>query len=125
MENEGIEWFGRLGGPLNLRLLLQPTIAAIFGYRDGVKDALHGAPPYFWNVTHVSPEERQQLIRHGWASIGKVFVIAFVLDCLFQFLATGYVAVVGAIVAASILAILPYLFFRGAVNRWKSAQSQS
>jgi len=71
------------------------------------------------------PEERQQLIRHGWASIGKVFVIAVVLDCLFQFIVTGYVAVVGAIVAASILAVLPYLFFRGAVNRWKRARSQS
>jgi hypothetical protein len=125
MENEAIEWFGRLDGPLNLRLLLQPTIAAIFGYRDGVRDAVNNAPPYFWNVTHVLPEERQQLIRHGWASIGKVFVIAVVLDCLFQFIATGYVAVVGAIVAASILAVLPYLFFRGAVNRWKRARSQS
>jgi hypothetical protein len=52
MENEGIEWFGRLDGPLNLRLLLQPTIAAIFGYRDGVRDAVNNAPPYFWNVIH-------------------------------------------------------------------------
>ena len=61
LENEGIEWFGRLDGPLNLRLLLQPTIAAMFGYRDGIADALNGAPPYCWNVTHVLPGERQQL----------------------------------------------------------------
>ncbi len=80
MENEGIEWFGRLGGPLNLRLLLQPTIAAIFGYRDGAKDAANGAPPYFWNATQVAPEERKTMIRHGWESVGKVFVIAIVLD---------------------------------------------
>lgn len=123
MENEGIEWFGRLGGPLNLRLLLQPTIAAIFGYRDGAKDALKGAPPYFWNVTHVTPDERKALIRNGWESVGKVFIIAIVLDCVFQYLVAGHIAFVGAVVAAIILAILPYLLLRGAVNRWKSARS--
>ena len=31
--------FGRFDGPLNLRLILQPCIAAIFGYLDGTKDA--------------------------------------------------------------------------------------
>lgn len=76
MENESIEWLGRIEGPLHLRFLLQPTIAAIFGYRDGVKDALAGAPPYFWNVTQAAPDERKALIRHGWESIGKVFAIA-------------------------------------------------
>ncbi len=120
MEIEGIEWFGRIEGPLNLRLLLQPTIAAVFGYRDGAKDALNGAPPYFWNVTNAPPEERQQLIRGGWASTGKVFTIALLLDCLFQYLVTGTVAIAGAVLVAAILAILPYVFIRGAVNRWKS-----
>ena len=120
MENEVIEWFGRIEGPLNLRLLLQPTIAAVFGYRDGAKDALNGAPPYFWNVTNTPPEERQQLIRGGWASIGKVFTIALLLDGLFQYLVTGNIAIAGSITVAVILAVLPYVFLRGAVNRWKS-----
>jgi hypothetical protein len=122
MENEGIEWFGRLGGPLNLRLLLQPTIAAIFGYRDGVKDARSGAPPYFWNVTQVPSDERRSLIRNGWESVGKVFIIAVVLDCLFQYLVAGSVAIIGAVVVAIILAILPYLLLRGAINRWKRSR---
>ncbi|MCK5496672.1 MAG: hypothetical protein KAI80_09695 [Hyphomicrobiaceae bacterium] len=66
--------FGRFDGPLNLRLILQPCIAAIFGYLDGTKDAKAGAPPYFWKVTNVSQQERQALIKHGWASIGKVTI---------------------------------------------------
>ena len=70
--------FGRFDGPLNLRLILQPTIAAIFGYLDGTKDAKDGAPPYFWSVTNVSKLERQALIKHGWASVGKVFILAFI-----------------------------------------------
>ena len=112
--------FERLTGPLNLRLVLQPCIAAIFGYLDGSKDAKAGAPPYFWSVTNVPQEERRALIKHGWARIGKVFIIAFVLDCVFQYLTTGNIAIFGSILIAMILAILPYLFLRGAVNRWKS-----
>ena len=112
--------FERLTGPLNLRLVLQPCIAAIFGYLDGSKDAKAGAPPYFWSVTNVPQEERRALIKHGWARIGKVFIIAFVLDCVFQYLTTGNIAIIGSILIAMILAILPYLFLRGAVNRWKS-----
>jgi hypothetical protein len=120
MENELIEWFGRLDGPLNLRLLLQPTIAAVLGYRDGVRDAASGALPYFWKIAHSEREERRTLAQNGWASIGKVFVIAIILDSIFQVLVTGRVAIVGAIVVATILAILPYLLLRGVVNRWKS-----
>ena len=124
MENEAIEWFGRFEGPLNIRLILQPTIAAIFGYRDGVKDAENGAPPYFWNITQVPPDERRDLIKHGWASIGKVFMVAIVFDSVFQYLVSNQIAIAASIIVATILAILPYLFFRGAVNRWKSRSTK-
>jgi hypothetical protein len=49
MEPDTFQLFGRFDGPLNLRLILQPCIAAIFGYLDGTKDARDGAPPYFWS----------------------------------------------------------------------------
>ena len=81
--------FGRFDGPLNLRLILQPCIAAIFGYLDGTKDAKAGAPPYFWRVTNVGQPERQALIKQGWASVGKVFTLAFVYDCVFQYASTN------------------------------------
>jgi hypothetical protein len=112
--------FGRFDGPLNLRLILQPTIAAIFGYLDGAKDARAAAPPYFWSVTNVSAEERRALIKHGWARIGKVFILAFALDCAFQFAVHKSIAILPAITVAAILAILPYLFLRGLINRVKS-----
>ena len=120
MENESIELFGRLDGPLNLRLILQPCIAAIFGYLDGSKDAKAGAPPYFWSIAKATVDERHSLIKHGWGSVGKVFILAFVLDTLFQYLVAHSVAILGSILVAVILAILPYLFLRGAVNRWRS-----
>ena len=112
--------FGRFDGPLNLRLILQPCIAAIFGYLDGVKDARSGAPSYFCNVTQVPQPERQALIKHGWASVGKVFILACLFDCIFQYVSYKSVAILPAFTIASLLAILPYLFFRGLINRVKS-----
>jgi hypothetical protein len=112
--------FGRFDGPLNLRLILQPCIAAIFGYLDGTKDARAGAPPYFWKVTQVPQQERQALIKHGWASVGKVFTLAFVFDCVFQYAVHKSISILPALAIAALLAILPYLFFRGLINRLKS-----
>ena len=62
MEPDSVQMFERLTGPLNLRLVLQPCIAAIFGYLDGSKDAKAGAPPYFWSVTKVPQEERRAFL---------------------------------------------------------------
>lgn len=120
MEPDTFQLFDRLEGPLHLRLILQPCIAAIFGYLDGVKDARAGAPPYFWRVANVPQAERQALIKHGCASVGKVFILAFLFDCVFQYVSFKSIAILPAIAVAVILAILPYLFLRGLVNRLKS-----
>src|SRR5690348_6901380 len=41
---------GRLQGPLTLRLVIQPVMAAIFAVRAGLKDAREGRRPYLWKV---------------------------------------------------------------------------
>ncbi len=120
MESEVFEWFGRIEGPLNLRLIIQPCIAAILGYLDGTKDARAGVPPYFWSMTNIPREERRVLIKNGWARIGKVFIIALVLDCAFQYAVDKSIHILPAVLIAIILAILPYLVLRGLVNRIKS-----
>ena len=121
METETtFQLFGRFEGPLHLRLILQPCIAAIFGYLDGTKDAKAGAPPYFWSMKDMPRDDRTVAIKHGWSRIGKVFILALAFDCVFQFLTTKSIAVLPSILVATILAILPYLFFRGLINRIKS-----
>jgi hypothetical protein len=112
-----IELVGRLDGPLHFRFLLQPLVAAIIGYRDGVRDAKAGAPPYFGMLTQVDREQRKVMFHDAWSSIGKVFILAFVLDCTFQYLAYKSVGMIVAAVIAAVLAIVPYLIFRGLVNR--------
>lgn len=112
-----IELIGRLDGPLHFRFVLQPLVAAIIGYPDGVRDARTGAPPYFGMLTQVDREQRKVMIHDAWSSIGKVFILAFVLDCTFQYLVYKSVGVLAAAVIAASLAIVPYLIFRGLVNR--------
>ena len=47
----------------------------------------------------------------------KVFIMAVLLDCVYQFLVFRWVYPIEAMVTAAILAILPYVAMRRAVNR--------
>jgi hypothetical protein len=106
----------RTEGPMHLRLVLQPTMALIFATIDGLKDAKNGKPPYFWSLITASGQ-RVEMIRNGWKSIGKVFLLAAVLDAVYQFIVQGFIYPGGAIIVAFVLAIVPYLIMRGSVTR--------
>lgn len=106
----------RVGGPLTLRLILQPVVAICFAIRDGRRDARTGQPPYFWAVFS-NPDHRRDLLRDGWKSVGKVFVLAMVLDVIYQIIMLRWVYPVETLMVACILAIVPYLLVRGPLNR--------
>lgn len=107
---------GRVSGPMKFRLLLQPVMAAIFAVRSGLGDARAGKPPYFWAL-FTDPAHRADMLRDGWKSIGKVFVLAMVLDVVYQIIAMRFVYPGEVIVVAILLAIVPYLLIRGLVTR--------
>jgi hypothetical protein len=109
----------RVSGPMKFRLLLQPAMAAIFAIRSGLKDAKAGRPPYFWSVA-TDPIQRADLIKDGWKSVGKVFILALVLDVVFQLIELHFVYPGEAVAVAFILAIVPYLVLRGLVTRLAS-----
>ena len=111
---------GRIGGPLTFRLILQPTVAAILGIRGGLQDARTGRPAYFWAVL-TKPEHRRDLLREGWKAIAKVFVVATVIDVVYQLIVFRWVYPVETLVVAFLLACVPYLLVRGPVNRIASA----
>jgi len=106
----------RVTGPLRFRILLQPAMAAFFAIRSGLNDARLGKPPYFWTLATDSGQ-RAEMIKDGWKSIGKVFILALVLDVVFQLIVLGTVYPGGAIFVATVLAIVPYLILRGLVTR--------
>jgi hypothetical protein len=112
----GTQLLARVTGPMKFRLVLQPCMAAFFAIRSGLADARTGNSPYFWRMC-TDPIERAALIKDGWKSVGKVFILAIVLDVIYQVIELHFVYVGEAIIVAIILAILPYLILRGIVTR--------
>jgi hypothetical protein len=106
----------RTEGPLKFRFLLQPGMAIFLAVRCGLRDYREGKPPYFWAI-FTDPAERRELLHDGWKSIGKVFILAVALDCIYQIIVLRWIHPLEAIVVALLLAIIPYLLVRGPVNR--------
>ena len=106
----------RVSGPMKLRLVLQPCMAAFFAIRAGLADAKMGNPPYFFALFG-DKDHRRDLLKSGWKSVGKVFIIALILDVIYQIIAIHFVYPGEAIIVAFVLAILPYLVLRGLVAR--------
>ncbi len=106
----------RVSGPMKFRLLLQPAMAAFFAIRSGLLDARTGKPPYFWSLL-TDPAHRIDMLNDGWKSIGKVFILALLLDVIYQVMVLKFVYPGEAIYVAFVLAILPYLILRGLVTR--------
>ena len=106
----------RVSGPMHFRLYLQPLMAAFFAVIAGLRDARRGNPPYFWSLmTH--PGEREAMLQDGWKSIGRVFILALVLDAIYQGYVLHYFYLGEAIIVAIVLAIVPYVVLRGIVTR--------
>ena len=57
------------------------------------------------------------MIKDGWKSVGKVFILALVLDVAYQILVLRFVYPGEALLVAFMLAIVPYLILRGLVTR--------
>ena len=106
----------RVSGPMKFRLLLQPIMASIFAIRSGLHDARTGKPPYLWTLL-TDPAHRADMIRDGWKSVGKVFLLALVLDVVYQIIVSRFVYPGEAIIVAFLLAIVPYMILRGLVTR--------
>jgi hypothetical protein len=110
---------GRLQGPLTLRLILQPAMAAFFAVRAGLKDARQGRKPYLWKMfTH--PELRRELLHLGWKDVRMVFLMAVLLDSVYQVIVFRWIYLVQAAIVAVVLALVPYGIIRGPVNRLMS-----
>jgi hypothetical protein len=107
---------GRATGPINFRLVIQPTVASILAIRAGIKDAREGRPAFLWAAI-TNPAYRPELLRQGWRDVGKVFLIAAVLDAIYQLIVHRGVLLLELVVVATVLAIFPYIVIRGPVNR--------
>lgn len=106
----------RITGPLMLRFILQPSVAAFLAIRAGLADARAGRPAYLWTVVY-DGAARRDLIRNGWQDVGKVFVFSCILDVVYQLIVLRWVYPPQTLIIACLLAIVPYVAIRGPVNR--------
>jgi hypothetical protein len=106
----------RVGGPMTFRIILQPLMASVLALRAGLKDAREDRPPYFWTVL-TDPTQRADLLREGWKSIARVFLLAVIMDVIYQWIVLRWIYPGEMVIVAVLLAVVPYLLIRGPVNR--------
>jgi hypothetical protein len=106
----------RPDGPLALRFYIQPLMATLIAVRDGIHDARRGRPAYLFALFTDRPH-RRELLRDGWHSISKVFVLAVTLDFVYQVIVLKGFRPVAGVLIAIVLALVPYVLVRGPVNR--------
>ena len=73
----------RLTRAMNLQLIVQPTVAAILAIRAGLQDARQDRPPFLSTLLR-NPAHRRELLRQGWKEAGKVFLLAAILDVIWN-----------------------------------------
>lgn len=106
----------RVGGPMTFRIILQPLMAGLFAVRAGLRDAREGRPPYFWTILTDS-SQRAALIREGWKAVVRVFILAIVMDVIYQWIVRRWIYPGETLIVAVVLAVFPYLLLRGPINR--------
>ena len=110
------ELLGRASGPLHFRLVMMPTMVTILAIRAGFRDAREGRPPFLWGLI-TRPAERSQLLRSALADIGRVMVMATLMDCLYQLFFLREFHLIQLLIVVFVCAVLPYIAFRGLVTR--------
>jgi hypothetical protein len=56
-------------------------------------------------------------LREGWREVAKVFVVAVVIDLIYEIIVFHKIYPGQSLIVAAILALLPYPVIRGLVNR--------
>jgi hypothetical protein len=107
---------GRFSGPMTFRLYLQPAMAIFFAIRDGLKDAREGKPAYFYSLFN-NPRNREERLWEGFKAVARVFLLAIIMDLIYQLIVLRWFYPGEALIVAFILAFIPYLLLRGPVNR--------
>ena len=107
---------GRASGPLHFRLLMMPTVVTILGIRAGLRDAREGQPPFLWAIV-TNPADRARLVRSAAKDIGRVFIMAIVVDTTYQLFVLRWLYPVQLLIVAVACAIVPYVLIRGPVMR--------
>ena len=107
---------GRLGGPMSFRVLMQPAVAIFFAIRAGIRDARENKPT-FLGCAISNPGSWRARMRLSWKDVGTVFIVALVLDAIYQIVVQGGIFTLELLITATVLALVPYMVLRDLVAR--------
>ena len=110
------ELLGRFSGPLNFRLFVMPTVVTILAIRADLRDAREGRQALL-GAFFTNPAERGRLLRSAIKDIGKVFLVAIVLDTTYQLWVLKSFQIGQLLIVAIVCAIVPYVLVRGPIIR--------
>ena len=105
---------GRFSGPLNFRLVVMPTVVTVIALRAFWKDLQDGRPA-FLGIWIQDPVERKRVFRGALKDIGKIFIVAVVLDTAYQVMVFRWVYPGMVLLVAFVCAVVPYVLIRGPV----------
>lgn len=106
----------RISGPMWFRFILQPTMATIFGVIDGLRFAREGRSFLLWGGP-TDPAERRAQRAATWRAIGKVFLLAIILDLIYQLIVLHWFYPLETLIVAFVVALVPYFIVRFIVNQ--------
>lgn len=107
---------GRSHGPMTFRFFLQPAMALITAFHDGIADARTGRRPYLHTILH-DAGARGGRMQEGLVSIARIILLGFAMDALYQWRVLGTFYPAEAVAITLILAVIPYVIFRGPIDR--------
>ena len=107
---------GRTTGPLTLRLILQPSMAALFAIRSAYKDTRDGHSEFFLHGLF-DHAQRSEMLRAAEKDVGKMFLIAMAIDVVYQIKVFHWVYPLQVVIVAAVLSIVPYVLVRGVATR--------
>ena len=120
--------FERPGGPMVFRFILQPVMASIAAFRDGLMDARSGRAPFLATILN-SPQERAGRLNEALVATAQIILLGLVMDGIYQFLEFETFHPAEAVITALVLAFLPYVLLRGLFARiarsWIARKSSS
>jgi hypothetical protein len=116
----------RAGGPMTFRFILQPVMATIAAFLDGVKDARAGRAP-FWETVLTHPAQRAVRLQEAVIATARIILLGLVMDAIYQFIEFKTFHPAEAVIIALLLAFVPYVALRGIISRiarwWLGRQS--
>jgi len=107
---------GRFSGPLNFRLFVMPTVVILLAIRADLRDAREGRPALL-GAFFKDPVERRRLFRSAMKDIGRIFIVAVVMDTAYQLWVLRSFHIGELLIVAVACAIVPYVLVRGPITR--------